>query len=106
MGAPSKAVLSWTEAAKIRYSILYLVFVHKTYVEVGEVQRIEFQDHGPKGKDLTRHIADQISKGSALCPFGSAAMGSSFKTPDYDPHGYDPNAPDSDDEPLSDISEM
>ena len=78
----------------------------KTFVEVGEVQRIEFQDHGPKGKDLTRHIADQISKGSALCPFGSAAMGSSFKTPDYDPHGYDPNAPDSDDEPLSDISEM
>ena len=45
-------------------------------------------------------------KGSALCPFGSTFMNDSKKettTNNIDLEGFDPNAPDSDDEPLSDL---
>ena len=47
-----------------------------------------------------------------MCPFGSAFMNTKLKPEpegqkglpeNFDLHGYDPEAPDSDDEPLSDI---
>ena len=43
-------------------------------------------------------------KGSKMCPFGSMFIKEEKKLPDdFDLHGYDPNEPDSDDEPLSDL---
>ena len=68
--------------------------------------------------DFKRHIAENIAKGSSLCPFGSSAMGSALNPikgqsnkgqaskalPDnFDLHGYDEDADDTDDEPLSDV---
>ena len=55
-------------------------------------------------KDYSKHIAENIAKGSKMCPFGSMFIKEEKKLPDdFDINGYDPNAPDSDDEPLSDI---
>ena len=97
MGAPAKADF-------FEKSLEHQKYRSQSLVE----EMIEFQDYRPTptGRDFSKHIADQITKGSSMCPFGSAFMGSSFKTPDFDAYGYDPNAPDSDDEPLSDVSDM
>ena len=39
-----------------------------------------------------------------MCPFGSMFIKEEKKLPDdFNLHGYDPNEPDSDDEPLSDL---
>ena len=39
-----------------------------------------------------------------MCPFGSMFIKEEQKLPeDFNLHGYDPNEPDSDDEPLSDL---
>jgi hypothetical protein len=70
-------------------------------------------------RDYSRHIAENIAKGSSLCPFGSLTMGQAAwpetaaddddveaGSGDYrklDLHGFDADAPDSDDEPLSDL---
>lgn len=68
-------------------------------------------------RDFSRHIAENVAKGSSLCPFGSRQMkdifGSGRKSAeerareiaDLDLHGFDPDAPDSDDEPLTDLEE-
>ena len=62
---------------------------------------------GPVSKDyFKKHIEENIAKGSALCPFGSTFMKDSKKeqlSENVDLEGFDPNAPDSDDEPLSDL---
>lgn len=67
------------------------------------------------GRDFKAHIAENVAKGSSLCPFGSKSvkdvLGMNSKSPgeqvqeltDLDLHGFDPEAPDSDDEPLSDL---
>ena len=58
----------------------------------------------PVSRDYAKHISDNITKGSSMCPFGSLFMKKSDTIPkSFDINGYDPNAPDSDDEPLSDI---
>ena len=58
-------------------------------------------------RDYAAHIADNITKGSSLCPFGSLFMQENKKVPDsFEIDGYDPNAPDSDDEPLSDLDDV
>ena len=69
----------------------------------------------PPPMDFKRHIAENIAKGSSMCPFGSTTMkkammsdnNSSKKDPElpqnFDLLGYDPDAPDSDDDPLSDV---
>ena len=65
---------------------------------------ITLQDYRPVSKDYSKHIAENIAKGSKMCPFGSMFIKEEKKLPDdFDINGYDPNAPDSDDEPLSDI---
>ena len=72
------------------------------------------QDNRPRGpvsKDefnarFEKHIAENVAKGSALCPLGSTFINDSNKeklADDLDLNGFDPNAPDSDDEPLSDL---
>ena len=77
--------------------------------------------YGPKPLDFKDHIADNVSKGSSLCPLGSAMMGKAMKMEEglneiskkkggskktsFDIHGFDAEAPDSDDEILSDIEE-
>lgn len=65
-------------------------------------------------RDYSRHIAENIAKGSSLCPFGSITMGQ-MSLPEmtvsedadverkFDLHAFDESAPDSDDEPLSDL---
>ena len=60
--------------------------------------------------DYSKHIAENIAKGSTMCPFGSAFMNTNLKGQEqqqlptnFDLYGYDPEAPDSDDEPLSDL---
>ena len=69
----------------------------------------------PPPMDFKRHIAENIAKGSSMCPFGSTTMknamsdmnDSSKKDPElpqnFDLLGYDPDAADSDDDPLSDV---
>jgi len=62
-------------------------------------------------RDYSRHIAENIAKGSSLCPFGSMTMGqmslpevtSSEDDQKFDLHAFDESAADSDDEPLSDL---
>ena len=69
-------------------------------------------------KKFEKHIAENISKGSSLCPLGSAVMGKAMKMEQslneasekngeaaFDIHGFNPEAPDSDDEPISDIED-
>ena len=68
--------------------------------------------------DYKQHIAENIAKGSSLCPFGSAQMGqalsamdktkdvqsSSSLPEDFDLLGYgNGDQADTDDEPLTDI---
>ena len=68
--------------------------------------------------DYTRHISQNISKGSSLCPLGSAIMGKAMKmeqglnelsekngTSTFDINGFNEEGPDSDDEIISDIEE-
>ena len=75
---------------------------------------VKLQDNRPRGpvsKDefnakFEKHIAENVAKGSALCPLGSSFINDSNKeklADDLDLNGFDPNAPDSDDEPLSDL---
>ena len=75
---------------------------------------VKLQDNRPRGpvsKDefnarFEKHIAENVAKGSALCPLGSTFINDSNKeklADDLDLNGFDPNAPDSDDEPLSDL---
>ena len=72
----------------------------------------------PIEKKFEKHIAENISKGSSLCPLGSAVMGKAMKMEQslneasekngeaaFDIHGFNPEAPDSDDEPISDIED-
>ena len=62
-------------------------------------------------RDYSRHIAENIAKGSSLCPFGSMTMGDLASPEEATPvdgrkldlHGFDEDAADSDDEPLSDL---
>ncbi len=72
------------------------------------------QSYRPMTRDYSRHIAENIAKGSSLCPFGSMTMGGKIEEfSDYndgvknrekfDLHTFDKEAPDSDDEPLSDL---
>ena len=35
------------------------------------------QPYRPPSRDYSRHIVDNLTKGSGLCPLGSAAMGDS-----------------------------
>ena len=80
-------------------------------------------------KDYSRHIAENITKGSALCPLGMSIMGGAMEgksavqttssgevkkpTPaqqalamtSLDIYNYDTSIPDSDDEKLSDLDE-
>ena len=66
-------------------------------------------------RDYSRHIAENISKGSALCPFGASTLSSALggQTPvqqaagmtGLDVHGFDETLPDSDDELLPDLEE-
>ena len=72
----------------------------------------------PIEKKFEKHIAENISKGSSLCPLGSAVMGKAMRMEQslneaseengeaaFDIHGFNPEAPDSDDEPISDIED-
>ena len=75
--------------------------------------------YGRPPLDFKSHISDNISKGSCLCPLGSSIMGKAMKMEqglnelsknengkqEFDLHGFDENAPDSDDELLSDLEE-
>ena len=62
-------------------------------------------------RDYSRHIAENIAKGSSLCPFGSMTVGGKIEEfsdsgknrEKFDLHSFDAEAPDSDDEPLSDL---
>jgi hypothetical protein len=60
-------------------------------------------------KDYSRHIVENIAKGSSMCPFGSEFVNSKVNSQksklaqDFDLFGYDSNDHDTDDEPLSDI---
>jgi hypothetical protein len=67
-----------------------------------------------RDRDYSRHIAENIAKGSSLCPFGSLTMGQmalpeeassedALADRKFDLHGFNADAPDSDDEPLSDL---
>lgn len=64
-------------------------------------------------RDYSRHIAENMAKGSSLCPLGQMMMGTpaSFDTEQPKSIGkvkldqYDETLPDSDDEPLSDLEE-
>ena len=86
--------------------------------EIGEHHTIE-EKYGRPPLDYQKHISENISKGSSLCPLGSAVMGKAMKMEQglnkmseergeemFDLHGYDGSARDSDDEPLSDIDEI
>ena len=56
--------------------------------------------------DYGRHIAENIAKGSSMCPFGSMTMGQTLPdltSSSVDLEDFDPEARDSDDEPLSDL---
>ena len=73
---------------------------------------VKLQDNRPRGpvskdyfgKMWEKHIAENVAKGSALCPFGSTFITDNKKEQTADNlEGFDPNAPDSDDEPLSDL---
>jgi len=68
--------------------------------------------------DYTRHISQNISKGSSLCPLGSAIMGKAMKMEQglnelsekdgssaFDINGFDEEGLDSDDEIISDIED-
>ena len=65
------------------------------------------QPYRPMSREYSRHIAENIAKGSSLCPFGSMTLGQ--PSPDdvtsssADLEDFDPEALDSDDEPLSDL---
>ena len=74
--------------------------------------------YGRPPLDFKDHISENVSKGSCLCPLGSAIMGKAMKIEQglndmseetggsiFDLHGFDQHAPDSDDDPLSDIEE-
>ena len=86
--------------------------------EISEHHIIE-EKYGRPPLDYQKHISENISKGSSLCPLGSAVMGKAMKMEQglnkmseergeemFDLHGYDESARDSDDEPLSDIDEI
>ena len=78
--------------------------MRKRSISCLEIFCIKLQDYRPMTKDYSKHIAENIAKGSKMCPFGSMFIKEEKKLPDdFDLHGYDPNAPDSDDEPFSDI---
>ena len=74
--------------------------------------------YGRPPLDFKNHISDNITKGSSLCPLGSAMMGKAMKMEKslneisekegdsgFDIHGFDVETPDSDDEVLSDLEE-
>ncbi len=70
------------------------------------------QSYRPISRDYSRHIAENIAKGSSLCPFGSMTMGGKIEEfsdsvgknrEKFDLHTFDAEAPDSDDESLSDL---
>ena len=75
--------------------------------------------YGRPPLDFKNHISENISKGSSLCPLGSAIMGKAMKMEQglnevsqknggtvFDLHAFDEHATDSDDEPLSDLEEL
>ena len=74
--------------------------------------------NGPPPIDFKKHISDNVSKGSSLCPLGSAIMGKAMRLEKdlndlseksdgkaFDINGFDENATDSDDDLLSDLEE-
>ena len=74
--------------------------------------------NGPPPLDFKKHISENVSKGSSLCPLGSAIMGKAMKLEKglndlsektegraFDVNGFDEEAADSDDELLSDLEE-
>ncbi len=71
------------------------------------------EHYEPMSRDYSRHIAENIAKGSSLCPLGQMMMGAPASLETEHPesidkvnlNGYDQTIPDSDDEPLSDLEE-
>ena len=74
--------------------------------------------NGPPPLDFKKHISENVSKGSSLCPLGSAIMGKAMKLEKdlndlsekngdkaFDINGFDEEATDSDDDLLSDLEE-
>ena len=74
--------------------------------------------NGPPPLDFKKHISENVSKGSSLCPLGSAIMGKAMRLENdlndlsmkdggkaFDINGFDESAPDSDDEAISDLEE-
>ena len=93
---------------KYKYKLLFVKF--RVSLQNQIQKSVKLQDNRPRGpvsKDyFEKHIAENIAKGSALCPFGSTFMKDSKKeqtADNFNLEGFDPNAPDSDDEPLSDL---
>ena len=84
------------------------------------------ENYQPMTKDYSKHIAENIAKGSALCPLGMAEMGGAMggggggkggkvknltakqqalAMTSLNIYNFDTSLPDSDDEPLSDLEE-
>ena len=86
--------------------------------ESEEEDNIDDPRNGPPPIDFKKHISDNVSKGSSLCPLGSAIMGKAMRLEKdlndmseksdgkaFDINGFDENATDSDDDLLSDLEE-
>jgi len=98
-----------------------------------KVEFEEKEDYQPVTTDWSKHIAENVAKGSSLCPLGQAVMGGALNkgegnvegkvlsdgrvvppTPaqqalnmkGLDIYSWDPTQPHSDDEPLSDLENM